>query len=317
MRTSPHQVALILAALFWGGSATFTKFALGGLPPLLLLVVQLAAATTVLWTVLLIRGRRRVRITPWLVAPGLLEPGLAYAFFTFGLARTTAANASLLTGLESFFAVGMACLFLRERLTARGGVALSLSLAGVAVLEGVGSRFALHPGDVLVLAGVLCAASYVVLASKVPDDVDALTMTTCQFTFGLLFTLPIALICWLGGVEALPARIPAGAWAAALLSGVIGYAASFLLYNYAIKAVPATTASMVLSLIPVFGLGCAVALLPEHLTVPQTVGAVLITAAVASFAVEEPDPGPGAGPEPEDEPEAVRPGPRRGRHRGC
>ncbi|WP_441248084.1 DMT family transporter [Kitasatospora sp. McL0602] len=290
MKISVHQVSLVLAALCWGGSATFTKFALDGLPPMLLLTAQLGAAVAVLWTALLVRGFRRTPVTARLVLLGLFEPGLAYAFFTFGLARTTAANASLLTGLESFFAIAMACVFLRERLTARGSFALLLALAGVATLEGAGTGLALHLGDVLVLVGVLCAASYVVYASRVADEVDALTMTTYQFTFGLLFTAPVALACWLSGAERLPSQVSAASWGAALLSGVVGYALSFLLYNFAIRSVPATTASAALNLIPVFGLACAVGLLGERLTVPQGLGAALIIGSVLLFPAEQADP---------------------------
>ncbi|MFE0044509.1 DMT family transporter [Streptomyces albireticuli] len=291
-RLSRHQVALVSAALFWGGSATFTKSALDAMPPLTLLVIQLASATAVLWAVLLIRGPRRPPGRKWVVRLGLLgllEPALAYAFFTFGLTRTTASNASLLTGLESFFAIGMACLFLREKLTGRACAALVLALAGVATLEGLGSGFAPHPGDGLVLAGVVCAASYVMLAARTAEHVDALTMTAYQFSSGLLFTLPFAVTRWASGAESLPTDASAGAWAAAALSGVVGYAASFLLYNYAIKAVRATTAAMVLNLIPVFGVACAVVLLGERLTGAALAGAVLIVGAVVVFSTTEGD----------------------------
>ncbi|PNE30396.1 hypothetical protein AF335_29465 [Streptomyces eurocidicus] len=291
-RLSRHQVALVSAALFWGSSATFTKSALDALPPLTLLVIQLASATAVLWAVLLIRGPRRPPGRRWVVRLGLLgllEPALAYALFNFGLSRTTASNASLLTGLESFFAIGMACLFLRERLTGRACAALVLALAGVATLEGLGSGFAPHAGDGLVLAGVVCAAGYVMLAARTAEHVDALTMTAYQFSFGLLCTLPFALVRWAGGAESLPTDASAGAWAAAALSGIVGYAASFLLYNYAIKAVRATTAAMVLNLIPVFGVACAVVFLGERLSGAALAGAALVVGAVVVFSASESD----------------------------
>ncbi|MBT2383461.1 DMT family transporter [Streptomyces sp. ISL-11] len=289
-RPSRHQAALLTAALFWGSSATFTKSALDALPPLTLLVVQLASATAVLWAALLVRGGGRPPGRRWLARLGLLgllEPALAYAFFTFGLTRTTASNASLLSGLESFFAIGMACLFLRERLTGRACAALVLALAGVATLEGLGSGFAPHAGDGLVLVGVLCAAAYVMLAARTAEHVDALTMTAYQFTFGLLFTLPFAAARWADGSESLPAHVTAGAWTEAGLSGVVGYAGSFLLYNYAIKAVRATTAAMVLNLIPVFGIACAGVVLGERLTGVQVAGAALIVGAVVVFSTTE------------------------------
>ncbi|MFI0975573.1 DMT family transporter [Streptomyces sp. NPDC021093] len=290
MKSLGWRGALVLAALCWGGSATFTKTALGSMQPMTLLAVQLAASAVVLWAVLLIRGGPLPRPTVPLVLLGVLEPALSYAFFTFGLLRTTASNASLLTALESFFAIGLACLFLRERLTGGRVAALVLALAGVLALEGGGGgSFAPRLGDALVLIGVLCAATYVLLASRVAEEVDALTLTAYQFGFALLCVLPIAVTLWITGVETPPTSASPSDWGAAALSGVGGYALSFLLYHYAIASVTPTTAAMVLNLIPVFGLACAVLFLGEELTAPRLIGAALILAAVVAFS-REPEP---------------------------
>jgi drug/metabolite transporter (DMT)-like permease len=54
-------------------------------------------------------------------------------------------------------------------------------------------------------------------------------------------------------VETAPSHVAARFWFAATFVGVIGYAASFLLYNYAIARVRAAPASIIVNLIPVFG----------------------------------------------------------------
>ena len=74
---------------------------------------------------------------------------------------------------------------------------------------------------------------------------------------------------------------------AAALVGVVGFAGSFVLYNYAIATVQAAPAAVIINLIPAVGLGSAVTLLGEPLTVYAVVGALLICGSVAIFAALE------------------------------
>jgi hypothetical protein len=76
-------------------------------------------------------------------------------------------------------------------------------------------------------------------------------------------------------------------WFAAIFVGVIGYAASFLLYNYAITRVRAAPASIIVNLIPVFGLASAVIWLGDSLTVARILGAILIGLSVTIFTATE------------------------------
>src|ERR1700735_2985767 len=162
--------ALIIASLFWGTAVSVTKYALRGFGPITLLAISLIAGTAALWTVVILRGHRPP--LPWrrAVLLGIFEPALAYVGDLLGLARTSAANGALLSGLESVFIVLLAAVFLRERITGRVTVALALALAGVATLEGAGSFTGAGLGDLLVLAGVLRAAAYTIVARGLGDE---------------------------------------------------------------------------------------------------------------------------------------------------
>ena len=190
MITRPPLAALIIAALFWGTAVSVTKYALRGFGPITLLASSLIAGTAVLWTIVILRGHRPP--LPWrrAVLLGLFEPALAYAGDLLGLARTSAANGALLSGLESVFIVLLAAVFLRERITGRITVALALALGGVATLEGTGSFADAGLGDLLVLAGVLSAAAYTIVARGIGDESDPLTVTACQFTIATILVLP-------------------------------------------------------------------------------------------------------------------------------
>jgi O-acetylserine/cysteine efflux transporter len=299
MITRLPLAALVIASLFWGTAVSVTKYGLRGFGPITLLAISLIAGTAVLWTIVILRGHlrghRRGHLRghrpplPWrrAVLLGLFEPALAYAGDLLGLARTSAANGALLSGLESVFIVLLAAVFLRERITGRITVALALALAGVATLEGTGSFAGAGLGDLLVLAGVLSAAAYTIVARGMGDESDPLTVTACQFTTATILILPVVSLVWATHVETAPSHVAAKFWFAAIFVGVIGYAASFVLYNYAIARVRAAPASIIVNLIPVFGLASAVFWLGDSLTAARILGAILIGLSVTIFTVSE------------------------------
>jgi drug/metabolite transporter (DMT)-like permease len=275
--------ALVLAAIGWGTSTTAIKYSLESWPPLTMLMVQLLAANLVLWLALLIRGYRRPDKPRWVLVAGLLEPGLCYGLFTFGLLHTTAENASLISGLESSIVVLLATLFLKERFGTRSALGLALALAGMVLIEGFRGRAGIHSGDVIVLGAIICAALYVTTARAAHFTSDPLTITAHQFAASLLVVTPIALARWLTHSEHPFQAYSAGSWASTLGVGVLCYAGSFIFYNFAIKHVHAGVASMVLNLVPVFGVVSAAIFLHEGIGIAELFGGLLVVGSIAVF----------------------------------
>ncbi|WP_028921272.1 DMT family transporter [Pseudonocardia acaciae] len=277
------RLMLVAAAVGWGCATTATKYALAGFGPATMLVVKLAAASAVLWAVSLVRGVRPAPGRGRFALLGLFEPALAYGGLTVGLTYTTATNASLLGVTESIFVLMLAAAFLSERIRARSVLGIALAVAGVLALGGgdVGTGFNL--GDLIVVAGSVAAAVYVTLAAKVASTADALTMTTYQFTFATAFTLPLAVWPWLTGREPLPTSVEPRYWLAAMFVGGVCFALSFLLYNQAIRSVPAGMAGVILNMVPVIGVLTAVVFLGESLTAWHMAGAVLVVAGIMLF----------------------------------
>lgn len=278
------RIALVGAAALWGTALSGTKFALGGFGPLTLLAAELVAGAAFLGGIAMRRtGRLPV---PWPMAAvlGLLEPGLAYVGETVGLNRTTAANASIIGGMEAACVVLLAWLVLRERAGRTLWLAVAAGALGLVVLEqGGGGPAWPGVGDLCVLAGVLCAAMYTIVARRLDSAYDPVVVTTRQFTVAALAVLPVAVGAWCSGAERFPDRVAARYWLAAVLVGIGGFAGSFLIYNWAITRVEARTAAVVLNLIPVFGLVSAVLWLREGLTPGRIAGGALITASVVVF----------------------------------
>jgi drug/metabolite transporter (DMT)-like permease len=290
-----RSVAILVAATAcWGSAAPASKFALsGGFGPLTLLSLELAIAAGLLWGAVALRrwrygvpilGPRRIY-----ALLGLFEPGLAYAGLTFGLTYTSAVNGSLLGGLEGLFVVVLAVVLLHERLRRRGLLALAAATVGVVMVGAAHASLGAGKGDLLIVAGVLAAAGYVLLAGRLGVDTDAVSMTAWQFTFGLLFTLPFLVLRWGLGFEATPAHIRPSAWLAAFMVGGAGFTASFLLYNSVVTKVAASVSGIMLNLIPLFGLAAAVVVLGEPATTLQVIGGLLIVVGVSLFPPEDSD----------------------------
>jgi drug/metabolite transporter (DMT)-like permease len=294
MSPSGRPVAgLVLASVLFGGALTGTKYALRGFDAITLLLVELCCATAVLWLLLLRRPRsgcNQGRIPPsWRLALllGLLEPGLAYLAETVGLTRTAASSGALIAGLESAFVVLLAVFVLRERPRGWTVLATGLAFGGLVALEG-GSPFrGSGLGDLLVAAGVLSAAGYTVVIKRFAPDGDALALTAVQFAGATALTFAYAGSRWAAGGAGLPTHVAARYWFAAALVGIFGYGLSFVLFNGLIGQIAAGAASVVLNLIPVFGVISAVVLLRERLDVRTSCGAALIAAAVALFLLAE------------------------------
>ena len=289
-RTIGASGALVLAAMFWAASVSGTKVALGGFGAVTLLGVELVAAAIALWAFVLVRGRRP--LVPWryAIALGLLEPAVAYLADTLGLQRTGAANASLIEGTEAVFVVILAGVFLRERVTAPACTAVAVGLAGMVVVESADGLTGPGAGDLMILGGALSAAEYTVVArrsvgiSRDGRAVDPLTLTAQQFVVAAIVTVPCVLATWAGGYEPVPRYVPARYWLLASGVAVLGLAASFVLYNWAVARVEARTSAVILNLIPVFGVVCARFWLGERLNATRLTGAALITVSVAVFA---------------------------------
>jgi O-acetylserine/cysteine efflux transporter len=279
-------LALVLAAFLWGAAVSGTKYALRGFTPLTLLSVELVAATTGLWVALIARGYRPPRSWKLPILLGLLEPALAYLGDTLGLARTSAVDGSIVSGLEPAFVIALAAVVLGEAVTRTAVAAIVVALAGLVVLTDTGGHNAAI-GDLYVGAGVLAASLYSIVAKRYEDGSDALSLTTWQFTAASVAATAIVGLRWLSGADHPPTAVAPRYWLAAAAVGVAGFALSFFLYNRVIVQVDAGWAAIILNLIPAFGLLSAIALLGEKLTSLGVVGAGLIGASVVSFAVTD------------------------------
>ena len=184
--------------------------------------------------------------------------------------------------------------FLRERLTVRGGLAIAIAIAGLALLVS-GGAVGPHP-----VAGLLwalgSAAGYAMVtlvtrryAESIGQDHLATTLKT--FCVAAICLLPLA------AVEGLvPAQQLGTAYAWLVFLGIVPTAGAYTLFFLGLRTVPAGLAAILVLLEPVSALAMAVGLLHERLTPTAIMGTALLLAAVlTTMRGEGGDAGPGPG----------------------
>ena len=280
MRPAP-RLLLVVAAAPWGLAAALSKLALQQLTPLDLFGIEVTVGMVPLAVLATSRGARFTELSPPLLALGLLEPGLSYVLFDFGVRHTSAIHSALLLATETPLTVLFAVLFLRESTDALTIAAVASAVAGSLLVSADGAGHgAGTAGDVVVLASAATAAGYAVLARHLVPAHDPFIVTAVQMLGASFLAVPAAVGAVATGHSHLNTADP---WhlAVACLVGVLAGVVPFLLFNLAISHVSATHAGLILVLVPVFGAGASVALVADPITWRATLGGLLAVAGAA------------------------------------
>lgn len=239
-----HQTHLLLFSMVfvWGANFSVLKIAFRTFSPLAFNVIRFVLATILLIGIL--RWHRQplsiARADRWRVTVlGVIGHGVYQAFFVQGLARTTAANASLLMATVPIFVAILSVLLRIERVTPRRWAGIFLSFAGIAlVTAGSGQQIQFGSshltGDLLVLAGAVTWAIYTVMSKPLLARYSPLRLTAVSMVPG---TAALALL----GMPAIWTQrwsaIEPAAWAGLIYSAVFSIALAYLIWFTGVQRV--------------------------------------------------------------------------------
>ena len=272
--------ALLLAMVLWGSVFVATKEAMEGAGPFTVAAARFAIGFAALLPLARREGfRARFVVSPTYLLFGFTGVFLAYGLQNLALVFTSAGSAVIVMALQPAAVVFMGMLFLRERLPFPRLVGLGVATAGVflanSVAFGSGDARALL-GNALMVGAVLAYGAYAVQGRLLGASHPPSLTTAASFGAGLLFLMPFAGgEIYLNGVPEMGTR----GWLVLLYLGVSTTAATFLLWNYALRNLEAGAAGLYFNLLPVTGLGFAI-LFGGHVGLVELAGGALAISGV-------------------------------------
>jgi len=290
------RIALLAACFFWAISFIATKVALDSAPPLTVVALRLAISALCFggWLALARVPRGGTGVAALLRQPrvlgsafvlSLLGTGLHYGTQTLGLARTSAANASLYAVTAPITIAILGAILLRERLSTGKVLGIGMALLGVLLVMGpedvLAFRLADHMiGDLLVLSSIAMWGLFTVFGKKMTDELGALRLTALVTIIGALWMAPIGLIeCAVQGFD--PRAITLIGWGAIAFLGVLCSFLATLLYFFALERSESQKVGVYLYTLPPQTALFSALFLGERLAWHFFAGSVLILAGVA------------------------------------
>jgi drug/metabolite transporter (DMT)-like permease len=275
--------AAFCAALAWSGAWITGKLAVASAPPLEISAIRFVIAVIVLAVIAIVTRARLGRGSLWPVILAGVFGYFAYNAFVFvGLTMAPASDGALIVPTLIPVLTALAASFVGERLTATklAGFALASIGAALVILAGQtgdevsGRRLV---GDVLMLLGAMCWATYTVLGTIALRTRSPLAIVTIAVPIGAALLLP------LGFFEKGYADVPSwsvGVWLNVLYLALAVSVASFILFYWVVRRVGAGVAAMSSYFVPVLTLAMAVAFLGDRPQPLQLVGGAVILAGV-------------------------------------
>ena len=257
-----------MAAVLFGASVVAVRVAVRDVPPVSLAVLRfgqgsllLAGAVLVVAPQLLRVGWERLRLFALL---GVVLFGLFPLTFNIGLQYTEASRGAVMLATMPIWSALLGRIA-GERLNRRqaAGVVLSFVGIGLAFVEPgrpMGDAMSLVGDGLLLLTGLL-GALYGLIAKRVLAVDNAATVTTYAMLIGTVLLLPIALA---EGMVPAVARLDWQLLGLVVFLGVLGGAAAFLLWTWALSRITPTQVAVYVNLNPIVAALLGIALLGER-----------------------------------------------------
>jgi drug/metabolite transporter (DMT)-like permease len=265
----PANASAAMAAVLFGASVVAVRVAVRDVPPVSLAVLRfgqgslLLAAAVLLVAPELLRVRwERLRLFALL---GIVLFGLFPLTFNIGLQYTEASRGAVMLATMPIWSALLGRIA-GERLAGRqvAGVLLSVVGIGLAFVEpgrAIGGDAMSLVGDGLLLLTGLLGALYGLIAKRILAVDNPAAVTTYAMLFGTVLLLPI------GVAEGLVPAVAGLDWqllGLVVFLGVLGGAAAFFLWTWALSRITPTQVAVYVNLNPIVAALLGIALLGEQ-----------------------------------------------------
>ena len=276
-------LAIAASAMGWGMAAVGTRaLFIQGTTTFTVIVLRTAVAALAVVT-FLVFVRRPISAQSW--RRGLLigapRIGVAPIFYIASLNFVSAGFEGLIITLNPAITGVMAWVFLKERISKRMAVGLTIALAGAAILvtsgeSGIPEGGNVAIGTLLALGGVLVGSGTSVLSRRFAPEHRTGDLAGPMFVGGIATVTAASF--FFGGVE--PSTITGEGWPILIALGLFSTLLPFVGTLFASKYVPAATVALVAYVAPLIAVVGGVVLLGEIVTPPVIIGGALTIAGV-------------------------------------
>lgn len=282
MKKYLHFIAALTAILLWSASFVATKITYDSLGPMMVGFVRFLIAGLILLPICVFLKKSTIPrgADGKLVAiSALLGITLYFAFENSGVALVGAATSSLIVASFPAITVLLEWLIFRAKPRPKTIIGVFIAFIGVAIITANESSFGLSAnlfGILLLLFAGLVWAFYNFTIRKLNGRINSLTLSLYQSLYGALFFIPF--VC----IESMPIETlsPTAAFALVYLAigcSILGY----VLYNWGLEDLSASTAVSLMNLVPVFGLFFAWLILGESISLVQIIGCLVVVTGIA------------------------------------
>lgn len=273
------DAALLLMVLIWGSNFSVVKVALRDFPEIPFNAMRLLIGSAVYlgaiwWNRNSERQQAPLTRTDWLhlLFLGAVGTFLYQLCFVGGVRRTSVANGSLIVGISPIVIALLSAWAGHERIKPVRWVGVFLALSGVYLIVGHGASLSSQTlsGDLLMMAAVLCWATYSVASQPILKRHSALTVIGLTFSIGAVLyvvtMIPILLrVDW-------PA-ISGQSWGLMLASALLALNLSYYIWYTGLKKLGGSRTSVYSYLTPVVAMVVAAVWLSEPISANQVAGA--------------------------------------------
>ncbi len=272
------SLAAILSSGLGGTSIGATRYLAGAADPLTIGAFRFGIGFALLLPIALAGGGRWPARADWagVAALGALFFGLFPVLFNASLIFTTAARGALALSTLPLLTMAAAALLGAEPLTGRKTVGVLVAMAGVAVA--LVSGLATAPagawrGDLLMVAAAACMALYNVWSRPFIRRSGPSPFTDACMGVGAPL---LALVAWAGGGLAAVPGLATPQWLALAYLGIVGGAATFFLWAFALHRTTPTRVAVAVTVNPVAASLVGAMLLAEPIGWNLVVGMVTV-----------------------------------------
>ncbi|GAA1797883.1 DMT family transporter [Luedemannella flava] len=275
-------------AVLWGASFLFIKVAVeGGVAPIYLTLGRCAAGALVLVVLLLVTRDRLPtdkRLWGQLALLAFIGNVIPFTLFGYGEQRISSILAGIWNGTTPLLVLIVILLFMpSERPTRERIIGLAVGFVGVLVVLGVwrgvgGGELA---GQLMCLGAAACYSVALPYTRKIMKErpESGLALAGGQLVAATVQLIVIAPL--LAGAPPRPSTLTPEVTGSILALGALGTGVAFALNFRVIRLAGPTTSATVTYVIPVVSTIIGIAVLREHLSWYEPVGAVIVLAGVA------------------------------------